>query len=162
MHRLLAAAAVLSALALAPGPARADTNVIISGGGYSVFSHSGTWRQFHHDRGFHFRKSHRAGGDFFFHRLPRHHDRALRSLPRSQDWIQRRTLPSWDRRVERHRHRHGGAQVIILAPGSFGGGVKIVTVPGRPSFATMFERRSGHRRLVLLPPLKPGRSAFFD
>jgi hypothetical protein len=160
MHRLLAAA-LLSLLAL--GPARADTSVIISGGGVSFFSHSGSVRHFHHDRGFHFRKSHRSGGEFFFHRVPRHHDRALRSLPRSQDWIARRTLRSWDHGVARHRHTHAAPQVIILVPGSFSGGVKIVTVPGRPpSFATVFERGSGHRTLMLLPPLKPGRNAFLD
>ena len=159
MHRLLAAA-LLSLLAL--GPARADTSMIISGGGFSFFSHSGSARHFRHDHGFHFGNPHRSGGEFFFHRLPRHHDRALRSLPRSQDWFVRRTQRSWAHGVERHRHRHAAPQVMILVPDSFSGGVRIVTAPGRPSFATMVDRRSGHRTLLLLPPLKPGRHAFLD
>ena len=53
-------AALILAIALAPS-ARADTSVIISGGGFSFFSGSEGLHRFHHERR-HWRRFHDGGG----------------------------------------------------------------------------------------------------
>ena len=157
MLRLLAAFLLLITLTLT---AHADTSVIISGGGFSFFSGSGKLKHFH-DHGTHWRKRHQLGGGHVFHRLPRH-ERLLLPSQHHGSWIQRHKLRSWDHGHERHWKKHLGPQVIIVIPGSFDSRIKIVTVPGRPHFGTFFEGRTGQHRLVLLPPLKPGRLASTD
>jgi hypothetical protein len=158
MPRFMAALVLLIAMAAA---ARADTSVIISGGGFSFYSGPSGLQRFHHDGGMHWRKSHRHGGSFLFHRLPRH-DHMLLSVPHRQGWIARRKLRSWDQGHAHGFRRHVRPQVVIIVPGAFDSRIEIVTVPGRPCFGTLFDRRTGHSRLVLLPPVKPGALPQFD
>jgi hypothetical protein len=157
MHRLLAAFVLLLPLAL---PAYADTSVIISGGGFSFLSGSGKLKHFH-GHGDHWRKRHQLGGGHFFHRLPRH-ERLLLASPHPGSWMQRHKLGPWDHGHKRHWKQPLAPHVIIVIPVPFDSRIKIVTVPGQPHFGTFFDGRTGRHRLVLLPPLKPGRLALAD
>jgi hypothetical protein len=156
MLRLVAAFLLFIALS---APGRADTSVIISGGGFSFFSGSGGLQHFH--RGGHWRKAHKLDKGFHFHRL-RRHERLLLPSPHHRSWIGRHEPGSWHHGHKRHWKKQARPQIVIVVPGPFDSRIKIVTVPGQLGFGTFLDRRTGHHRLVLLPPLKPGRLAFAD
>lgn len=144
-------AALILAVALAPS-ARADTSVIISGGGFSFFSGSEGPHRFHHERR-HWRRFHDGGG-FVFHRLPRH-DLFL-SSPHHQHWTTRRKHRTWEHGHDHHHRKHAKPQVVIILPWAFDGRIKILPAPGHDHVGSLRDHRTGHLALVPLPSRKPG------
>ena len=145
-------AALILADALAPS-ARADTSVIISGGGFSFFSGSEGLHRFHHERR-HWRRFHDGGG-FVFHRLPRRHDLFL-SSPHHQHWTTRRKHRTWEHGHDHHHRKHAKPQVVIILPWAFDGRIKILPAPGHDHVGSLRDHRTGHLALVPLPSRKPG------
>jgi hypothetical protein len=161
--RLLAMLILILTLA---APARADTSIVISGGGFTFFSGSESFahsrRHFHghHQRHWGSIWRQRQGDHWsFYHPGRRHlllgqtHGHGVLLSRRHRDW--------------RHGHGHGWSfekqerrpQIVIVVPGSAESRIKIVTAPGQPAFATVFDPLAGTIALVPRPILKPSHLA---
>ena len=159
MVRLLAMLIFVLALAAS---ARADTSIVISGGGFAFFSGSDAFAHVH-------RHHHR-------HRHHHHHDGSIWRQHQGDGWSfyrpSRRHLLLGQAHghgaLLRHKHRywqhghgwgfeghHHRPQIVIVVPGSVESRIKIVTAPGQPSVATVFDQQAGASFLTPRPILKP-------